>query len=552
MAGNSDDSQPSFNLLDEPWLPVRRRDGRGEDVGLLALLRDAASIECLAEPSPPPFVALHRMLLVVTHRALQQGQGHWDGRDRARWFQQGLPTDLLVEYLERWRDRFWLFHPTHPFMQVAALAGPLPPKAPQRFGAPLAIEPAKPELLAPKGWAKLALECASGNNPVLFDHAVDDLPTPVAIAHVARQLLGYLQFAPGGPVKALCKAGNEVGGPLFNSAAFLPVGRSLAETLVLGLPPPTADDAPPDLPSWEREPLTLVRIFGAATLAAGPCDRYTRQTRSALLLQGPAGMVSRVLFAEGSAWQDDPMAPDPMTAFRPGTTNPWVRLSFLEGRAFWRDLGALLPDASGRLARPAPVLEAALRVLLASDADDRGLEYVVAGLAATPGQDKRLRGRIERHRLPQGVLGSNDAASAVRSELRRAEELFVDLRKIAERMTADTFPDPAHKDTCKRAGNVVRRGPLAAVFFSSAERALGPLLAAIGRGDLDHAHALWSAALLQATRKAWRAAVAALGDSPRAWRALAITEGRVLHLMQPLRAADQARAEAGLTTENLE
>jgi len=30
--------------------------------------------------------------------------------------------DTPADYLAHWRDRFWLFHPVHPFMQVAALA----------------------------------------------------------------------------------------------------------------------------------------------------------------------------------------------------------------------------------------------------------------------------------------------------------------------------------------------------------------------------------------------------------------------------------------------
>ena len=44
----------------------------------------------------------------------------------------------------------------------------------------------------------------------------------------------------------------------------------------------------------------------------------------------------------------DPNAPDPMSSFRPGTDG-WVRLTFNEGRAVWRDLASLVPDASGKL-----------------------------------------------------------------------------------------------------------------------------------------------------------------------------------------------------------
>ena len=115
-------SAPVFSLLDSPWLPVRYLDGCNAELGLLALFEQAAQIEGLAETSPPNLVALYRLLLAITHRALTHQLGHWTDRDRARWYQQSLPAGAVRDYLTHWRDRFWLFHAEHPFMQVAALA----------------------------------------------------------------------------------------------------------------------------------------------------------------------------------------------------------------------------------------------------------------------------------------------------------------------------------------------------------------------------------------------------------------------------------------------
>ena len=69
------DPTPAFNLLDEPWIPVRRIDGHLDEVGLLELFREASHIEGVAESSPPAFVALHRLLLAIVHRALTAGVG---------------------------------------------------------------------------------------------------------------------------------------------------------------------------------------------------------------------------------------------------------------------------------------------------------------------------------------------------------------------------------------------------------------------------------------------------------------------------------------------
>jgi CRISPR system Cascade subunit CasA len=141
-----------FNLLDEQWIPVRMVDGQLRDVGLLKLFEQAKEINALAETSPPSIIALYRVLLAITHRALTSSQGTWRDRDRANWYREGLPQQALLDYLEHWRDRFWLFHPEQPFMQVAALA-------------------TAEETQDKKPWTQISLASACGNAPVVFDHS---------------------------------------------------------------------------------------------------------------------------------------------------------------------------------------------------------------------------------------------------------------------------------------------------------------------------------------------------------------------------------------------
>lgn len=539
------DPAPAFNLLDEPWIPVRRIDGRLDEVGLLELFRQAGQIEGLAEVSPPGFVALHRLLLAIVHRALTAGVGRWSTGDRVRWYREGLPAQTLVDYLERWRERFWLFHPAQPFMQVAAIGRPLPGKASTRFAvaADRAAEPMA--MLEAKPWTQVALESVSGNNPVVFDHSSDDAPLPISPQQALRLMLAYLQYTPGQPVKALCKSGNDLSGPVFNSASVIPVGRTLAQSLMLGLPAAPLDDGI-DLPSWEQPAPELPHLLGAATLATGPCDCFTRRTRALLLLRNASGSVSHLRFAEGLALLDDPNAPDPMSSFRPGTDG-WVRLTFNEGRAVWRDLTSLVPDASGKLARPAAILDGAMALHAAAGLWDDEVELIVAGLAAKQG--KMLRARLERFRIPRGVLSSADAAAATRDALRRCEDLHAALRHLAALQTAQTLPDPNHKDTRAHARDVVAAGPLAAGFFSTAERNLPGLLRAVGSGDIEGAHALWSAALLRSAQVAWQAAGDALGESAAALRARARMHGRFQQLIRPLRPVDAGAAVASNSHE---
>lgn len=87
----------------------------------------------------------------------------------------GFPQDPIRDYLNRFRDRFFLFHPEAPFLQVADLPeeNPLP-------------------------WSKLLPELASGNNPTLFDHTTEENLPKATYAQAARALLVHQAFAPGG------------------------------------------------------------------------------------------------------------------------------------------------------------------------------------------------------------------------------------------------------------------------------------------------------------------------------------------------------------------
>ncbi|WP_273646821.1 type I-E CRISPR-associated protein Cse1/CasA, partial [Pseudomonas aeruginosa] len=164
-----------YNLLDTPWLPVRLANGEVREMGLLEVFREAERISALAETEPPSLIAQYRLLLAITHRALLLEYGAWKDSGRLRWFREGLSIDVVERYLERWRERFWLFHPQYPFMQVAALAS--------------AAETCDKQ----KPWAQISLASANGNTPVVFDHSYDLAPSAVSADRALCALLGFLQ-----------------------------------------------------------------------------------------------------------------------------------------------------------------------------------------------------------------------------------------------------------------------------------------------------------------------------------------------------------------------
>lgn len=483
----------TYNTLDEPWLPVRLNDGRVLELGLLETFERCTEIVALADTAPPNLVAQYRLLLAITHRALGKRSGNWKDKDRRNWYRNGLPVAEIRDYLESWRERFWLFHPEQPLMQVAALA---------------TAEETRDKR---KPWTQIALASANGNTPVVFDHAVDLAPLDISPAEALRTLLGFLQFTPGGLVKAV--RDSDKAGALANTAAVLPVGANLSETLCLCLHPASTMKID-DVPAWERAPLTMGDLRGDPVLASGPNDRYTRQSRAVLLLREDGGIVRWLRFAAGSALGDDPNAPDPMACYRAGA-NSLVRMTFTEGRALWRDLPALVPDATGLAAKPAAVLEYAIN--LRDDFDAAYQPLLVAGVASD--QAKLLRWRSEQIALPAALLADADKAAHFRGLVALAEDLFSSLRAVGTRMVAEALPASTSKDTLARARSLLDAGPFAVTYFASAERALGRMLELVGSGQDELADSHWRVSLRNSAEAAWSVLRAGLGFSPRALRA---------------------------------
>lgn len=492
-----------FNLLDERWLSVRLSDGHVDEFGLLDVFRHSDQIVALAETAPPNLVAQYRLLLAILHRALTRAfPDGWKDKDRARWYREGLPIQAIVDYLEHWRERFWLFHPEHPFMQVAALAE---------------AEETK-DRRSP--WTRIDLASASGNNAVVFDHSIDSDPRATSAATALRSMLGFMQFAPGGTVQVFHHS--DVNCALTSAAAVIPVGANLAQTLMLCLhksPAHGMGDELADLPAWERAPLTVATLKGDPVPATGPNDLYTRQSRSILLLKEEDGAIRWVRFGAGWQLANDENLPDPMISFRKGSKGP-IRLTFSGGRALWRDLPVLVPNSGGD-DKAAVVVNQAANLHRELDPHDAPpyQPLLVAGVANDPRQiAKFLRWRHERlDRLPVALLEDEEKARYLRILVGQAEILLKTMRFLAAEMVEETMPK--EKDRKTKVEKLLDTGPFTTGYYATAERALPELLQLLGEGDFERATELWHAALRRSALTAWEHASTGLGRSSRALRA---------------------------------
>ncbi len=106
----------TFNLIEQPWIPVVSQDWQRREVSLTELFEVWETLREIQADNPPTTLAIYRFLLAILHRAYQgpKNVDHWEE------IQQDNGKKAIA-YLNQWCDRFDLFHPEYPFMQDTAL-----------------------------------------------------------------------------------------------------------------------------------------------------------------------------------------------------------------------------------------------------------------------------------------------------------------------------------------------------------------------------------------------------------------------------------------------
>ena len=336
---------PEYNLLDEPWIPVRLVDGTITDVGLLELLRRTTDIADLACELPTQSITIQRLILAIAYRVATPH----DTRDWVRQWEDGAPTEQMIEYLERWRDRFYLFGGHFPFMQVADL------------------RTAKD---AVSGLEKLIADVPNGEQFFTTRHGRALACIPASEA--ARWLVHAQAYDPSG-IRSGAVGDSQVKGgkgypigPAWCGHLGLVwlKGQDLDETLVLNLIPASTAalrgvDSSTEwgVCSWEAsEPESSVRgdyslLDPAGTPKELSIPRLLTWHSRRIRLVGDSSGVTGVVLAQG-----DKLAPQEMRLYEPQSlwrystpqskkfkTDVYMPRKFEAGRALWRNLPGTLP-----------------------------------------------------------------------------------------------------------------------------------------------------------------------------------------------------------------
>lgn len=488
-----------YNLIDEKWIPVRFPDGTRDELGIRDTLLRSREIAAIEAPSPLVVAALHRFLLAVLYRALE---GPTD-IDRAKeLFRTGLPGERIVAYLEKWRNRFWLFDEKYPFGQ-----NPNVPKD--------EIEP----------WTKLTAEYNATSNKVLFDHTDTKNPGAREPKECARWLLSTMTFSISG-------GRGYYPSPSPNAMMCIPLGRNLHETLCYNLVPyQNRDVMRGDSALWEREPKTLP--LGTPKQAAfGYADLYAWQSRMILLEELPSGDVMAMRFVAGQGFDNSSNNPDPMQPYRTEKTKGKLPVQFRNDRGTWRDFDSLLPDDADLA--PLTILNA-LR-LSGKKADLLPKSVLVLGLRYEPPNANVDIWRMERFVLPEALVGDRFIRTEIRQLLTDAEEtqksLWFACRSFARDILCRGDREPAGKDISR----FVDQMPVNSWYWSTLESRFHEILReyTLDR-DSEDIRCQWLKSVRDTLMAAWhqhRASVS-IGD---AWaiRALVKAEGQVLRKRKQL------------------
>ena len=265
-----------FNLLDEPWISVVvDRKGTVREISLKKVFEEAHLIRGLAGDMRAQDFAILRLLLAVMHTVFSRvdvdGNPHPGIFLKERWIQdENVPKNMLdkygpslfqtwkrlwnrrscpkcvIEYLEMWRDSFFLFDENRPFYQVTkdVLEKGNPSKAmgSEVFGKNV-------NRLISESRNKVALF-----SPKTADHGNKEKLTDSQLARWLVMFQGYC----GEPDKAYFgeeKYMKNTKGWLFELGGIYAEGDTLFETLLLNLvlvPSEKSYVGKVERPAWER------------------------------------------------------------------------------------------------------------------------------------------------------------------------------------------------------------------------------------------------------------------------------------------------------------
>jgi len=463
--------RPSFNVLDEPWIPVVHSNGSSEELGILPCLEQAHTLREIRDPSPIIEFGLYRLLVAFLLDALiLADQRPEDPLDLETLIAVGrFDMSHIGQYVEECGDVFDLFHAKRPFLQTLIQDEKVKPLA--------GLYPVAP----------------SGTN-VRHWHHKDERDLELTDRESARVLSTIAPFM---------TAGGAGLSPSINGAPAiyaLPVGENLFETLVVNLPLRNQDSGHRTV-AWREN-----RSPGEERTSATTVEALTWRPRRVQLIPttkyggGLDVRVRKMKFGKGDStrllWIDTNLA------YRHDKDKSYP-IRMRENHPLWRDAGPLFllneidcGKAERKVAFRRPdVIEQALAL-----AKRRSPIHIQAYGMRTDMKMKVFEWTKSVLCVPTKLARSTRLGSLVHQELDRAEQAANGLRNCIRSL----YPRQGAGNK-KALGSII--GRCEKTYWQHLEASFQPLMNAFAVLDED---APDDPDLVASTAKPWREAIHSL------------------------------------------
>lgn len=355
--------ESKFNLLDKPWVSVAFCSGKHQVLPLRDCFAQSPEIRRLSFGQDAVSFAVFRIMVAIMQRTLYVASAANGGWGASVWQQANEnPKEtlgLVDQYLETWRDRFFLFDPKCPFFQHPTVHTPKGDYSELN------------KILAdvPNGEPFITMRIGAGLEEISYPEAAAQL------IHLQAYDSAGIRSGAVGDTRVKGGKGYPIGTGWVGAQGGVYVeGENLFSTLMLntlaiGLPGEESEEAQvtgiitanpeADLPAWEREEQPVGQR--ADIYPQGLADMLTWQSRRVRLIDGGSSVIGLVLCQGDRSGSEDVSAVtnaqvrEPMGAWRfsEPQTRKNKRVTYMPrkhdpSRVIWRGMTSLLPEFPGK------------------------------------------------------------------------------------------------------------------------------------------------------------------------------------------------------------
>lgn len=348
------DKAKDFNLIDEPWIKVLTPNNELVEVSIAEILNNAHEYKELKGDVSTQDVPILRLLLAILFSVFskvnvngekKEIETEDDALDRwdELWSSKRFPQEPINNYLKKWHDRFFLFHPERPFWQVDNAKIGTKYTASKLNGA-ISESNNKVRLFSLYGGEdKKTLSYAAAARWLLYANAFDDTSAKSStdLKNKAKAE-GFVIPSPGtgwlGKLGLIFAVGNNIFETFMLNLTMLQDGTKLWES---------------GKPIWEEEVIRS-KERNEIEIPQNLAQLYTLQSRRLLLKRNNLG-VNEFYLLGGDFFAKADAQSEQMTVWKPvksGKNNSeiigWQPKKHDPSKQFWRDFSDVFVSESDK------------------------------------------------------------------------------------------------------------------------------------------------------------------------------------------------------------